>query len=134
MSLQIFAKQYNFQHATSSPLFPQSNGHAERAVQTAKRLLRNASDPNMALLAYRSTPLPCCGLSPAQLLMGRHIRSNIPQRTTAFIPNWSYLKEFQAQDNKQKRKQKADYDIRHGVRPLPDIPSNTAVWVTSDNA
>lgn len=129
-----FAKQYNFHHTTSSPHFPQSNGHAERAVQTAKRLLKNASDPNMALLAYRSTPLPWCGLSPAQLLMGRHIRSNIPQRTTEFIPDWSHLEEFRVQDNKQKQKQKANYDNRHGVRPLPDIPNNTAVWVTSDNA
>ena len=34
-----FAKKYNFQHKTSSPLFPQSNGQVEHAVQTVKRLL-----------------------------------------------------------------------------------------------
>ena len=66
-----FASSYNFQHIISSPLFPQSNGQAERTVQTAKRLLKNAEDPYMALLTYRNTPLTWCNLSPTQLLMGR---------------------------------------------------------------
>ena len=62
-----FAKEYGFKHTTSSPHFPQSNGHAERAVQTAKNLLKGSKDPHMSLLSYRSTPLPWCGLSPAEL-------------------------------------------------------------------
>ena len=47
-----FAKRYNFVHITSSPLFPQSNGQVERAVQTVKRLLNQSDDPYMALLTY----------------------------------------------------------------------------------
>ena len=66
-----FATSYAFVHTTSSPYFPQSNGHVERAVQTVKNLLKDAGDPYLALLAYRSTPLPWCGLSPAELLMGK---------------------------------------------------------------
>ena len=66
-----FAAYYAFVHTTSSLYFPQSNGHVERAVQTVKNLLKDAGDPYLALLTYWSTPLPWCGLSPAELLMGR---------------------------------------------------------------
>ena len=95
-----FATSYAFVHTTSSPYFPQSNGHVERAVQTVKNLLKDAGDPYLALLAYRSTPLPWCGLSPAELLMGRQIRSNLPQLTETLTPKWPFLKEFRAADER----------------------------------
>eukprot|EP00117_Sycon_ciliatum_P006153 scpid22330/ scgid9810/ Uncharacterized protein K02A2.6 len=72
-----FMSSCNITHRTSSPKHPQSNGEAERAVQTAKRLIRAPGDLQQSLLAYRSTPL-ANGYSPAELLYGRRLRTNLP--------------------------------------------------------
>ena len=126
-----FAEKYNFKHITSSPHFPASNGQAERAVQTVKKLLKDANDPFLALLAYRATPLPWCKRSPAELLMGRNIRSTLPVPSSTLVPEWSYIEEFRQANEKLKQQQKADYDRRHRVRDLPEIPNDTDVWVTT---
>ena len=90
-----FAKSYGFSHTMSSARYPQSNGQAERMVQTVKRMLRQSKDPHMALLSYRATPMPWCSLSPAELLMGRFLMAIfvltttmtiIPDRTNHFPP------------------------------------------------
>ena len=39
-----FAKRWGFQHVTSSPHYPQSNGRAENAVKTVKRLLTKCQE------------------------------------------------------------------------------------------
>ena len=124
-----FAAEYNFYHETSSPHFAQSNGQAERTVLTMKNLLRESTDPYMALLTYRSTPLPWCGLSPAELLMGRCLRTNLPQVVDRLKPTWQYIERFRKKDKEFKDEQKRHYDQRHKCRPLPDIPDGSKVWV-----
>ena len=131
--MKRFAECYGFNHVTSSPHYPQSNGLAERTVKTIKSLFANSQDPYMALMSYRATPLPFCKLSPAELSMGRQIRTDVPQLKTAHIPTWPYLENFRVQDEKYKAEQKHNYDKRHRVRPLPSLPDKTPVWVTTDN-
>ena len=126
-----FALEYGFQHTTSSPYYPQSNGQAERMVQTAKRLLTGTRDPFTALLAYRATPLPWCHLSPAELLMGRRIRTTVPQTTKHLTPTWPYLDPFRKLNAEYKAKQKAHYDAHFRVRDSSAIPDDTEVWVTT---
>ncbi|UYV79403.1 K02A2.6-like [Cordylochernes scorpioides] len=72
-----FARQYGFTHVTSSPRFPQNNGMAEAGVKIAKLILKKNQDPSLGLLEYRSTPLEN-GYSPAELLMGRKLRTTLP--------------------------------------------------------
>ncbi|KAK7886282.1 hypothetical protein WMY93_025903 [Mugilogobius chulae] len=102
-----FAKQYGFKHVTSSPLYPQANGQAEKGVQIVKRLLKKAKDgegdPYLALLSYRAAPLEC-GASPAELLMGRKLRTTLPQITVHNNKNWIDKKK------KLKHRQKMAYD------------------------
>lgn len=79
-----FAEKYGFNHITSSPLYPQSNGLAEKGVQIVKRLLKkaadNTEDPYLAILNYRASPLEN-GLSPAEMLMNRKLRTRLPSAT-----------------------------------------------------
>ena len=127
-----FAAEYNFVHVTSSPHYPRSNGHAERSVQTVKNILRKSSDPLLAMLIYRSTPLPWCKLSPAELLMGRKLRTNLPILPDQLKPKWPYLKEFQMQDDRVKKNRKINFDRQHKAQSLPQIPDDASVWITNE--
>jgi len=100
-----FAMNWNFEIVTSSPLYPKSNGQIERTVQTFKKILKKCcednKDINIALLELRNTPV-VAGLSPAQLLMSRRLRSKLPVSANLLMPQ-TYDREVVNQDlsNKQ---------------------------------
>src|SRR5690606_24924602 len=86
-----FGKGSGFGIRTSSLESHQSNGLAEKAVNTAKRILKkNPQDPPAGLLAYRASPL-ACGYSPSQLLYGRQIRTSLPALEETLLPAWPDL-------------------------------------------
>ena len=95
-------------------------------VKTAKRLLEKSPDPYMALL------LPWCGLSPAELLMGRRIGTDVPQLKEQFVPSWGHTRDFQELEKKFKKSQKSGYE-GHRVKDLPRLPNQLPVWATQDN-
>nr|VZI38168.1 unnamed protein product [Spirometra erinaceieuropaei] len=79
-----FCRQHNIQHLRSPPYHPQSNGQAERFVDTFKRALLKARGEGTTdeivqafLFSYRTTPNPASpgGVSPAEALMGRKLRT-----------------------------------------------------------
>ena len=85
----------------------------------------------MALLTYRSTPLAWCNLSPAELFMGRCLRTTLPQVDDQLLPQWKYLEAFRKQNKEFKQRQKSAYDRRHRTSSLPPIADDTKVWVSS---
>lgn len=83
---ESFLKRWGVSHRVSSAYHPQSNGRAEVAVKTVKRLLRSNTGPSgtidteqflTAMLQLRNTPDPECGLSPAQVLFGKPLRDSL---------------------------------------------------------
>ena len=88
-----FSKSWGFEHVTSSPLYPQSNGKAENAVKQAKNLMKKASesnsDPYKALLTLRNTPTETLKTSPAQRLFSRRTRTLVPTTQTLLKPQVS---------------------------------------------
>ena len=132
-SSQEFAQMYGFNHVTSSPRYPQSNGQVERMVLIVKRMLQKSNDPHVALLSYRSTPDPSCGKSPAELSMGRTIRSTVTQTLAKLVPQWPFLQEFKQRNAVFKEKQKRQFDRRHRVVEQDDLPDGAEVWITSES-
>ena len=95
-----FAHEYDFEHRTSSPTYPQSNGMVESAVKTAKHLIAKAiesgKDPYLAILDFRNTPTPDKGASPAQYNLGRRTRTKWPMSSKLLEPqniNSEFAKE-----------------------------------------
>lgn len=85
-NFQEFAKNYGFEHVTSSPRYPQANGFIENQVKTVKATLlktrHTGEDPCMALLCLRTTPIDNKLPSPSELLLGRKIQGNLPSLIT----------------------------------------------------
>jgi transposase InsO family protein len=56
-----FSNEYRFKIVTSSPHYPRRNGYIESQMKTVKAILAKAknseTDPNIALLCLRSTPI-----------------------------------------------------------------------------
>ena len=78
-----FLTKWGVHHRKSSAYHPQSNGRAEVAVKSAKRLLRSNIDASgnlnsdkflRGMLQLRNTPDPDCDVSPAQIVFGRPLK------------------------------------------------------------
>lgn len=132
-SFREFARNWNFQHTTSSPRYPQSNGQVERAIQTVKNIMRKTkydqSDLNIALLEYLNTPISHEIPSPAELMYNRKLRSIVPCSPDLLRPN--VQTEITKKLNSRQQQQKINYDKR--AKQLKNLSIGQKVKVRIDN-
>ena len=125
---QTFKDEWNFSHVTSSPRYPQSNGYIERQVKTVKTAMKKAKDahmdPNKALQCLRATPIDAHLPSPAELLLGRKIKTNLPVHIRNQDPKRDDVKQRLLE---RQEKQKIDFD--KNTQPLPPLHPGQTVRV-----
>ena len=122
-AFEEFCTLNGIRHVTSPPYAPKSNGLAERYVQTFKRSYRlytGSVSTKVArfLFQYRSTPHTTTKQSPAELFLGRPLRTHLDR----LHPDMSF--EMQTRQRIQKR-----YRDRGSRSRQVDV--GEAVWVTA---
>ena len=124
-----FIRHYRINHVTSSPEYAQSNGLAERAVQTVKSLtaktIQDRGDIYLALLELRNTPRNSTLGSPAQRLMGRRTKTLLPIATKLLQPKHVEPQKVHNKLTSLRTQQKRYYD--RGTKPLHVIRPGDAV-------
>ena len=136
-SYREFSKEWGFQHTTSSPRYPQSNGFIERQVETVKLTLdkaeKSGEDLPMSMLTLRSTPIDSQLPSPAELLYQRKLKSNLPVRIGNQMPNRDQINQ-RLTERQEIMKYYHDRNA-HDLSPLVDgqhvrvQDQNTKKWI-----
>lgn len=121
-SFKDFLRQNGIRQILTPPYHPASNGAAERAVQTIKLKLKKAAVGSFQcqlariLLNYRTTPHETTGCTPAELLMGRKLKTAL----TLLHPN------LRSSISKKQLIQKMAHD--KGARLIPTVQPGDAVY------
>ena len=130
-----FSKSYCFKHTVSSPYYAQSNGEAERMVGTVKRMLgkchASSEDLNLAILNYKTTPLQN-GMSPAQIMFGRSLRSSIPSSSQLLTSRETDFSKMNEKEEIYKKKVKENYDRRRGTRYGKTLNAGDRVYLPNE--
>jgi len=122
-----FLSRCNIRHITSSPYYPQSNGMVERTVAIVKQIIlkSKAEDVSFSILEHNNTPKQNL-MAPAQILMGRTLRTLLPQPISNLEPLHD-VNNTRKQLELNNQKSKYYYDRR--TRPLPALRLNQNVYV-----
>ena len=129
-----FLKRWGVKHRKSSAYHPQSNGRAEVAVKSVKRLLHDTVSTmgdidtdsyTRAILQLRNTPDPSTELSPSQIIFGRQIRDVMPVKPRSQVfdhplvkPEWKDIWE-KRETTLQERAQHQVEKLSRGTKTLP---------------
>ena len=81
-----FAREWDFEHVTSSQHHHNARGKAEAAVKMAKRTMRKCKEGSKAFLKLRNTPSQGIESCPVQRMLGRRARAFVPTTTHLLRP------------------------------------------------
>lgn len=122
-----FAQRWGFQHITSSPGHPRSNGRAEAAVKIIKHMMKKANhdkqDQYEALLELRNTPRQS-NKSPAELMLARRARTLVP----TMAPNKPTEMTNNGNDKQEKRQQSIKNSYNKQSEDLPPLQPRQPVY------
>lgn len=105
-----FMTRNGIHHIRSSPYHPASNGLAERAVRVFKEGFKKMKEGTISdkiarfLFAYRNLPHSTTGVSPAELMFGRQLRSQLDLLKPSL--------ESRVEHNQQRQKEGHDQHAR----------------------
>lgn len=128
----VFAKQWDIVYTTTSPYYAQSNGLAEKTVQTAKWIFTKAreegKDLYLSILEHRNAPVDGFKSS-AQFLMSRWLHSIIPVADKLLQPQT--CKPAAVQLKREQCQAKQNYDST--VKPLTTLKQRANVYSQQGN-
>ena len=121
----------NIELEVSDPYYPISNGHAEKMVGVAKSLIKksdNTEELKMMLQIYNSTPSMTTGVSPAEMLIGRRMRTSLPMMgRPGFVPLATIKKAERKKFNEDIRT-KIHYDRTAKNLPILEVGSRVRIY------
>ena len=121
-----FCNDHEIAHRTSSPYYHQSNGRAERAIQTIEQIFKKCKtdgEITMALLAYHDTPISSDLPSPAELFFNRRINTRL---------GLMYQPTLLAETQKTKLMEKRAAHLSPPKNITDEYTPNQMIWFTED--
>jgi hypothetical protein len=115
LEFNAFCKEFEIRRITSSPHYPQSNGAAESAVKIAKHIL-SSGDPFKAQLNYNATPIAATGVSPAEGMFGRKIKTALTSLPFNCEQAPVDLEKVRDNDRQYKSRMAYFYNRRNGTK------------------
>ncbi|XP_064106806.1 uncharacterized protein K02A2.6-like [Macrobrachium nipponense] len=132
-----FFRRWGVKVRLSSAQYPQSNGRAEAAVKSAKRLLRENTSKGgalesdkmaLAILQYLNRPLREISKSPSQLAMSRQLRDGVPTARRHLLVDRYWRRTIRQRELQVAKSQEAMRTL-DTTRRLPPIKLGTHVRI-----